>query len=116
MKDFDAFLKELEDAGPTFKLFGDVYRLPASPSALSVLKLLALRRKPEEIADDQLVLEIFRSFFGAAKKADGSTGDFVTVWLEQGLTLSAMVALLQWVLAEYRLSGEGTAEGKGSTG
>jgi len=116
MKDFDAFLKELEGTGPTFKLFGTVYRLPASPSALSVLKLLALRRKPDEIADDQLVLEIFRSFFGNAVKADGTTGDFVTEWLERGLTITTMIELLKWVLAEYRLSGDGTSEGKGLTG
>jgi len=116
MKDFDAFLKELEGSGPTFKLFGGVYRLPASPSALSVLKLLALRRKPDEIADDQLVLEIFRSFFGAAVTEDGKTGDFVADWLEKGLTITGMIELLKWVLAEYRLAGEGTDEGKGSIG
>jgi hypothetical protein len=49
-------------------------------------------------------------------KTDGTTGDFVSEWLERGLTITAMIELLKWVLAEYRLAGDGNSEGKGLTG
>ena len=60
--DFDEYLNEKEDNPITLKMFGDEYKLPASPPVSTMTKLFSMHRK--DTLKDEQVLNMLESLLG----------------------------------------------------
>lgn len=111
MRNFDAFIAEIQDKGPEFQLYGKRYKLPASPSLKAILLFIELQEKSEEEATKELLLPAFRALFENVKCLDNLEENPADCWLNSGMSLAVMIELLKWALEQY-----GIAQTEGTLG
>lgn len=120
MYSFDTAFREAKKQGAAFELYGEAYHLPASMPVGAILEVQRMElMTPEEQANEQAnVVELFDRVFGASKRLNapedwklkpGHTdvkgtyhpGSLVRFWLDCGLTVDEMTAMLKWAFAQY---------------
>lgn len=89
MKDFDALFREKEEKGAEYKLYGKKHRLPQSLPAKTALYLA--KCEVEQKIEGKLLEVVSFDLFGQTN---------VEAWLDKGMTIEQLQALLEWAMEE----------------
>lgn len=93
-RDFDAFLAEAQERGPSFRLFGETWHLPPSlPVALMTKAALMQATLGDDAEiDPSSLLDMASAIFGK---------DALDAWIEKGLDVDTLTELIGWVPEAY---------------
>lgn len=103
--DFDAYWAETvkTDDAPQIKVFGEIYTLPPSPPALTVVRVMRQSADAEAALTGEDVIAAADSIFGR---------ETLDKWLYQGLTVKQLFDLVNQTLDMY-ISGFNDSEEEG---
>lgn len=98
--DFDSFMKEHDQVGPTVTVFGKVEQLPPSLPAIIMVKTMRLMKSKGRKAETEVqdLLEMAYAIFGE-KRLDG--------WFKQGLSMNGLEVLLKHSIEMYQKTPRG---------
>lgn len=88
--DFDKFFKEKKGEKISFKMFGDVYKLPSSMPAMLMLELI--RGEKEDELSAEAVFKMMSALLGEKN---------FNKLVDKGLTIDQMEDVITWVAEQY---------------
>lgn len=95
-RDFDAFFKEQKREPVILRYQGETHHLPPSLPVLVTLRLKAMANEgSDKEVSDEAVISLFKALFGL---------DRYSKWVQGGMTIEEMVALLGWAMESYGLA------------
>jgi hypothetical protein len=99
-RDFDRFFQEAKSEPVVLRYQGETHHLPSSLPVATVLMLRRLEKQQGQVSDETII-KLFQTVFGPDRYAK---------WVQGGMLLDQMIALLGWALEVYGLAQEQTAE------
>ena len=93
-RDFDKFFSEVKQEPVILRYQGETHHLPSSLPVATVLMLRRLEKEQGTVSDETII-KLFTTVFGA---------DRYQKWVQGGMLLDQMIALLGWALEVYGLA------------
>lgn len=104
-RDFDNFFAEAKQEPVILRYQGETHHLPSSLPVATVLMLRRLEKEQGQVGDETII-RLFCTVFG---------NDRYSRWVQGGMLLDQMIALLGWALEVYGLAQEQKPQEGGET-